>query len=202
MEEEDDDLATGYNDDDEDEEEAEDDARDGDGERGDMPGLSETDEESAKMRLQKRERLLREGALSDEDEQQMEAEAHLSHMQDREEGEFDADVDGGKGGYGFAAEGDAEDARSHGDGDAGAQGGSGGDWREQAREHLDSAETRIEGLGTAPKIVPAASPHEELSRAISSLKSMGQVIPQNQLDKAFDTVSKLNMELFHTDAGA
>ena len=196
MEEEEDDKAAGYNGDDggsDDDDKAEDDARDGDKERGDLAGFSEADEEGAKMRLQKRERLLREGALSDEDEQQMEAEMHLSRMQDEEEGEFDADV-----GYGE----DEEDARGHGRGDAGARGGGGGDWREQAREHLDSEETRIEGLGTAPRIAPAGSPQEELTRAISSLKSMGQVIPQNQLDKAFDTVSRLNSKLFHTDVGA
>ena len=73
---------------------------------------------------------------------------------------------------------------------------SGQDWRDHAKQQLDRAEAKL--VSGPPRVEPAESPKEELSRAISALKSMGQMIPQAQVDKAFQTAKKLENALFHT----
>ena len=73
---------------------------------------------------------------------------------------------------------------------------SGQDWRDHAKQQLDKAEAKL--VSGPPRVQPAESPKEELSRAISALKSMGQMIPQAQVDKAFQTAKKLENALFHT----
>ena len=73
---------------------------------------------------------------------------------------------------------------------------SGQDWRDHAKQQLDKAEAKL--VSGPPRVQPAESPKEELLRAISALKSMGQMIPQAQVDKAFQTAKKLENALFHT----
>jgi chemotaxis protein histidine kinase CheA len=162
------------------------------------------DEESAALRLQKKEKMLRDGTLSDEDEQRMDAEAHLERLHHEDDPDEREDAEGDEEGWGD------------------------GDWREHAKEHLEKEEAKMEKLSKkAPGIQAAESPEEhprnqeakgeklsnqvpgveslgnpkeELKRALASLKQLGQFIPKVQVDKAFETVSKLENKVFHTSA--
>ena len=162
------------------------------------------DEKSAALRLQKKEKMLRDGTLSDEDEQRMDAEAHLQHLLHEDDPDEWETVEG--------------DEEGRGD----------GDWREHAKEHLEKEEAKIEKMSRkapriqaaespkehpkneeanrekfsnkVPRVEPLGNPKAELQRAISSLEQLGQFIPKAQVDKAFETVSKLENRLFHTSA--
>ena len=73
--------------------------------------------------------------------------------------------------------------------------------QESPSGHAKKEEAKREKLSNkVPRVEPLGSPKEELTRALSSLQQLGQIIPQAQVDKAFETVSKLENTMFHTSA--